>query len=100
MDGVFEKHPDEKWKISFNFNGRLNTGENIASSVISAKDSSGNTVTSVYGTASATAGIVTVPILAGTNGETYTILCKVTTDDSPAAVHRAKVLMKVTNGDG
>jgi hypothetical protein len=96
-----EKLPSSKWNLELDFAAEvLSSGEGVSGSptVIALDTFDDSVVTSTVvqtGSVSESAGIVTLPVQAGTDGRDYAISCKITTDSSPAQVHTAYVLMPV-----
>jgi hypothetical protein len=99
MVGSFTKQPAEAFNVTVDFNARLASGEGITSETVAATlVSTGATATSTVITSasvSEAAGVVTIPVKAGTDGQDYRIKVTVVTDGAVPATHEADLLMRV-----
>lgn len=94
----FTKQPSEEYDITVDFaTYRLESGESIQSISVSAvKESDASDATSdVIDDSGQSAGIVTIRVKDGTDGERYGVKVAVTTDSVPANKYESDVIMEV-----
>ena len=99
----FEKQPHEIFSITIDFTDELDSG-NVTAYSVQAWDSDGTDATAtVTDGISEAAGVVTIGIKNGSDGETYTITSKVTSDTTTPSgtpyVFEADIKMKVKQID-
>lgn len=94
---LFTKQTNEKYPITVDFSGVLNTLETISNVSVVGYDSSNSIVTStiIDSSSIATSNTVSAIVKAGTNKERYKITFVITTNSG--CVYEEDVFMKISN---
>lgn len=92
---TIKKHPTEVLNVHFDFTNRLDTGETITSATAQVVQSGNPTIT--VGTVTHTSTVVSVPLSAGTDGETDSFLVDATTSAAEVLAAVLKVAVSATD---
>lgn len=93
VDDSFTKQPGDAFLFDVDFTNRLSSSETVSSATAAATKEADGTAASVVGTPFVITPKVAVPVLSGTDGETYLLAVKGTT--SLGYVHEKFIRMNV-----